>query len=1240
MRYTKHLLIFVFFFFFGIKEVKAQIDTTFWFAAPWVTPDHWWRDPIAFHFSTFANPTTVRLRMPRTGYDTTILIPANSLFSKNVDFMMAAIETKPANIVANSGFQITADFPITVVYDVITRSPGNNNAETFSLKGQNGIGLEFVTPFQTRWNNRFLTNDLDGSGTIEQPYQQINIVATEDNTVVYITPRCNVVGGHPANVTYSIILPFKGNTYTVQNLVQNTNVVGNNLAGSIVVSTKPISVTVADDSVNPAGGGGCFDLMGDQIVPTDVIGDEYIVLRGFLNAGSQESFFVTATENFTTVTINDGAVTNVILNQGDTYRYQLAQPRTHILADKAIYVLHMSGYGCELGQALLPPLNCAGSDVVTFPRTNPQNFSLNILCPSGSQGAFLLNGSGVLVPAASFNVVPGTAGQWLAAQITFTVGQIPSGSSNLLTNSVSDFAMGVINGGTSTGCLYHYMSSFLRRVSTNAGNDTILCNGVPSISLNGTVTGGATTGIWSVLNGTGSLPNPTNLSTNYAPSPSDYSQGSLTFVLSSTGNCIPVRDTVVVSFIQSPVVGAGNNNTFCKNNVGSIPINGSVNFAAAASWSGGNGGSFGNSGSLNTTYTPSPTDLSADSVALFLTSTGSFFSCPNDVDTIVLYFTPSPNVIAGPDLVVCSSNLTANLTGSISGPTSTGIWTTGGTGVFSPSQTNPVTDYIISNGDTTIGSVVLTLTSTNNGNCLAVQDSLQITIIEQPQVEITSADSICSNISGLPLTGTASLGFSTLWSTTGVGSIANPSSLNTFYTISPIDTTAGYIDIYLSTTGICPIETDSIRLYFIDPPIVNAGIDQAFCQNEAIQLTGIVSGPNPTGTWATMGTGSFNPSPNILSTVYFPSAGDILNGGVNLILSSGSAFGCVPDNDTLIVTFKASPTAAFNATSVCQGLNTIFTDNSITSTGLINNWNWDFGDTGTSITSDPAHTYTSSGSYVTTLIVGASNGCFDTIQQNITVNPLPIAQFNNTIACDNAPIDFSDISFISSGTITNWEYSFEAGNSSSDQNPSYIFSNAGTFPVTLIVTSALGCEGTVTNNVVVNPSPTAAFTINPNPALLLENVTYTDNSTGNQLVDWYWNFGNGQGSNAQNTTNNYSDGGDYIISLIITDINGCQDTAMTIISIALLPVLPTGFTPNGDNENDVFIIRGGPFKTVDFKIYNNWGQLIYTSTNANEGWNGTYQSENAPMGVYTWTFTVEMSNGQVIKKSGDVTLMR
>ena len=323
MKLLKYIFVIIGFLSLYPKDANAQIDTTFWFAAPWVTPDHWWRDPIAFHFSTFNNPTTIRIQQPASAYDTTFIVGPNTLFTKYVDFMIDSVESKPADQVLRTGFKITSDNPITIVYDIITRATQHFNPETYSLKGQNGMGTEFVLPYQTLWNNRTLTNDLNNDGTVTQPYQQFSVVATEDSTWVYITPRCDVVGGHPANVTYSVLLPKAGNVYTGQNITQNTSTLGNNMAGTIVVANKPVSVSVSDDSVNPSGGGTCFDIMGDQIVPTDVIGNEYIINRGFLNPGSNESIFVVATENFTTVSIDNGlTTTTTTLNQGDDLSLQ------------------------------------------------------------------------------------------------------------------------------------------------------------------------------------------------------------------------------------------------------------------------------------------------------------------------------------------------------------------------------------------------------------------------------------------------------------------------------------------------------------------------------------------------------------------------------------------------------------------------------------------------------------------------------------------------------------------------------------------------------------------------------------------------------------------------------------------------------------------------------------------------------------------------------------------------------
>lgn len=1229
-----------------ISRAEAQVDTVFWFAPPWVTPDHDGNVQLAFRISTFGSPANVRIQLPAGTYDTTFLVPANSLASIPLDYIVDELESKPADAVINSGVKITSDAFMTVVYDfisdLITITPGTpNNPETYSLKGQNGMGTEFVVPFQTLWNNQVLGTDRNGDGTITQPKQYFSIVATEDNTTVYITPNCNVVG-HPADITYSIFLPLAGNVYTCENAVMNTNVAGNNLSGSIVVANKPVSVTINDDSVNPSGGGGCFDLMGDQIVPTDVIGNDYIVNKGFLNTGSNESIFIIPAQNYTTVNVDDGTTTTQLMNQGETWQYSITQPLTSISADKPLYLVHMSGYGCELGLAILPPLNCAGSNEVSFARNNNQQFLLNLLCEAGDENFFTLTGPGTgTVSPASFSPVPGTGGAWVGAQINYTTGEIPSGSQNTISNSAGYFSMGVINGGATTGCLYHYMSSFHRKVITKAGNDTTLCNAETVVNLNGSVTGGTTTGVWSILDGTGTLNTPTNLVTTYDPSPGDYTQGYVTFVLSSTGNCEPVTDTMRVFYIQSPLADAGAGSSYCKNNVGTVPVNGSVSFAAGASWSGGTGGAFGNPGSLSTTYAPSPADIAQDSVVLYLTSAGSLYSCPDHTDSVVIYFTAPPQVLAGADLVLCSSTSAVTLNGSVSGATTSGTWTTSGFGAFSPSADNPSTDYLISASDLAAGTIYLTLTSTNNGSCLEENDSIQVSFLDEPDVQITSEDSVCSNLNLLDLSGTISPGFSPTWTTSGSGSVVSPSSLNTQYSISLIDTTNGYIDVFLSSNaGICPVVNDSIRVYFIDPPQANAGPDLDFCDNQIVPLNGSISGVITSGSWTSTGTGSFSPGNNFVVTNYIPSAGDVGNGSVNLILTSGSVLGCPPDNDMMTIIFKPAPASAFTATEECAGTNTTFTDQSSATSGTVNSWQWDFGDGGSSIVQNPLHAYTAGSTYDVTLIAGGSNGCYDTLMIPVTVNPVPFANFLTGTGCENTPVDFTDISTISTGNIVGWDYNFGGGAFSSDQNPTHTFTGSGLQQVVLTVTSDKGCTDDTSMFLTINPAPVADFEFAPNPALVQEDVLFTDLSSGNNLQQWYWDFGDGQADNLQNPTHQYGEGGDYTIYLIVTDGTGCQDTAYRIITIALPPVLPTGFTPNGDGENDVFLIRGGPFKEVDFKIYNNWGELIFTSDDALVGWDGTYKGQPAALGVYTWTFSVRMTNDVVITKSGDVTLLR
>lgn len=1209
---------------------KAQIDSVFWFAAPWVTPSHAGNTPLVLRISTFNTPTTVRVYQPAGTYDSTFVVPPNSLNSHFLTSIVNTLESKPADNALNYGIKIEADTLVTVVYEVVT---SGNNPETYSLKGQNGLGMEFICPFQTTWIN--------GNYPPIQPKSMICIVATEDNTTVWITPKTTVVG-HVANVTYSVILQ-RGQTYTVENVSQATNVPGNNLAGTIVVSDKKIAVTVSDDSVTNSGGG-CRDLLGDQIVPVDVVGNSYIVNRGNMFANSEEGVFIVATENFTTVNVTTAlGSTTQLLNKGDTYKYVLTSTelQAYVDADKNIYVFQTSGFGCEVGAALLPPINCAGSNQVSFTRTNAQTFILNILCPTSGINNFTLNGSTTLVPGSAFTSVPGTGGAWSGAQITFSTTDIPAGSSNLLTNSSDYFGLGVINGGSSTGCYYHYMSAFDQKVYVRAGNDTTLCNGDPVVLLSGNVSGGSVTGEWTVLNGSGTFTNSMQLNTSYQPAGSDYAQGTLTFVLSSTGTCDPVRDTVVVTFIQSPTVHAGLDEAYCKNNIGPIPLNGTFSYSTAGSWSGGNGGVFANAGAASTTYTASPADMAQDSVILIFTTAGSLFSCPEKQDSVIIRFTEAPVVEAGPDQLVCSNTTEVTLNGSVSGPTSTGTWTTNGTGGFSPSQSDLNNEYILTANDITTASVIVYLTSTNNGNCLAVQDSLEVQIIDFPVVTVTSDDSICSGNATLNLTGTVTPGFSTLWTTSGFGTITTPGALSTVYSITPVDITNGYVDIFLATTGICPITEDSLRVSFIEPSQVDAGPEQAYCENTLILLNGVITGTETSGSWSSTGAGNFLSDTTNLTGTYQPGPADVAAGGVNLVLSSGSSFGCPSVRDTLFITFNEIPSAAFTFTNVCQESNMPFTDVSTVSSGTITNWNWDFGDGDTSLTQNPLHNYNIYGQIPVQLIVISDNGCSDTVLQQVTVHPIPMADFSNGAACETYPTTFTSTSFIASGSISSYLYDFNGIGTASTANTDFVFPFSGTFNVSLTVTSDQGCTHTIVKQLGINPVPEAIFTATPNPALVNQEITFTDQTSGN-IVAWEWDFGDGQGDNQSITQHAYAPGGasDKVVTLTVYDNMGCHDTASTIIAVSLLPVLPTGFSPNDDGENDLFIIRGGPFESVDFKIYNNWGQLIFESHDGALGWDGNYKGEPAPLGVYTWTFSVDMGNNFVVKESGDVTLIR
>ncbi|MCB0854929.1 MAG: gliding motility-associated C-terminal domain-containing protein, partial [Bacteroidetes bacterium] len=85
---------------------------------------------------------------------------------------------------------------------------------------------------------------------------------------------------------------------------------------------------------------------------------------------------------------------------------------------------------------------------------------------------------------------------------------------------------------------------------------------------------------------------------------------------------------------------------------------------------------------------------------------------------------------------------------------------------------------------------------------------------------------------------------------------------------------------------------------------------------------------------------------------------------------------------------------------------------------------------------------------------------------------------------------------------------------------------------------------------------------------------------------------------------------------------------------------PNAFTPNADNVNDYFYLQGVYIREFHMKIFNRWGQEIFESNHINDEWDGTFNGEPVPEGVYVWVAEATSNNGREFTERGTVTLIR
>ena len=455
------LRIWVLFFGLYASGANAQTDTSFWFVAPEVAQSHSDR-PIAFRLTSGATACSVRVYTPANPsiYDNTVYIPPQTVISLDVTPQINLIENDPPNQVLNRGFKIQSTAEITAYYEVISNG---NNPDIFALKGENALGTFFLIPGQ-----RLLSNVVG--------HERIDVVASQNNTTIYFTPTADLfqTGGGviPAGTLLTVTLNA-GQTYCFRASSQAANI---SLAGSTLTSDRPVAVTYIDDSVLGAALGGCggYDLLGDQLIPVPVLGNEFIVIRGYLT--NTDLVTVTALMGNTQLSINGVAQTP--LAAGQTLERTFTENVLYITSNQPVNVMHVSGYGCETGMAILPPIQCTGSQSVGFQRTTNSLFALNLFTKTSNIGGFMLNG---VTPISStlFQTVPGSLGLWSYARVEYpNTSIINTNTAYVLSNSQGSFHMGLINVGAG-GCRYGYFSDYARFPLQASTNFTPISPGCP-----------------------------------------------------------------------------------------------------------------------------------------------------------------------------------------------------------------------------------------------------------------------------------------------------------------------------------------------------------------------------------------------------------------------------------------------------------------------------------------------------------------------------------------------------------------------------------------------------------------------------------------------------------------------------------------------------------------------------------------------------------------------------------------
>jgi gliding motility-associated-like protein len=354
--------------------------------------------------------------------------------------------------------------------------------------------------------------------------------------------------------------------------------------------------------------------------------------------------------------------------------------------------------------------------------------------------------------------------------------------------------------------------------------------------------------------------------------------------------------------------------------------------------------------------------------------------------------------------------------------------------------------------------------------------------------------------------------------------------------------------------------------------------------------------------------------------------------------------GCTSDTLKKNITVGTKPIADFQVFDTCMGTPVRIVDRSTNLYGTINQWTWLLDGVVIANSQQPVLIATTPGLHTVKLVVKTNIGCgSDTATRTFIAAPAPVINVVAPDGCAGQPINFFANQTDNLTTITKWNWDLGDGTSSQLQNPVHSYSPGGNINVQTFATASNGCVSAV-NNKIINVA--SVFAKASNDTLVLKNISFPLHvdfgGSFNGAPSFLWSPSTGL-NNPQvwNPTSILHDDITYIVT--VTSSQGCEvrDSVKITVFKGSAVYVPTGFTPNGDGKNDY--LRGlyiGIKNVQYFRIYDRWGQQVFSTNSLSEGWDGTIKGVKQQTGTYVWMLKAEDIAGKIYEMKGVSTLIR